>query len=94
LVIFCGNVSEKEGQQNIELWVLEPPEPLKVRIYRCDKEFVLEPLKEMLEVKEVYGLVIMDRREATLGLLEGKQIKVLRRLTSGVPGKYTISCSI
>ncbi len=87
LVIFCGNVSEKEGQQNIELWVLEPPEPLKVRIYRCDKEFVLGPLKEMLEVKEVYGLVVMDRREATLGLLEGKQIKVLRKLTSGVPGK-------
>jgi len=87
LVIFCGNVSEKEGQQDIKLWVLEPPEPLKVRLYRCDKEFVLEPLKEMLEVKEVYGLVVMDRKEATLGLLEGKQIKVLRKLTSGVPGK-------
>jgi len=88
MVIFCGNVSEKEGQQNIELWVLEPPQPLKTRIYRCDKEFVLEPLQEMLEVEEVYGLVVMDRREATLGLLEGKQIKLLRKLTSGVPGKY------
>lgn len=87
MVIFCGNVSEKEGQQDIKLWVLEPHQPLKIRMYRCDKEFVLEPLKEMLEVEEVYGLVVMDRREATLGLLEGKQIKVLRRLTSGVPGK-------
>ncbi len=87
MVIFCGNVAEKEGQQDIELWVLEPPKPLKVRIYRCDKTFVLEPLQEILEVEEVYGLVVMDRREATLGLLEGKQIKVLRKMTSGVPGK-------
>ncbi len=87
LAIFCGNISEKEGQQNIKLWAIEPPEPLKIRLYRCDKEFVLEPLREMLEVKEVYGLVVMDRKEATLGLLEGKQIKVLRKLTSGVPGK-------
>lgn len=88
LVIFCGNISEKEGQQDIELWAIEPPVPLKTRIYRCDKEFVLEPLQEMLEVEEVYGLVAMDRKEATLALLEGKQIKILRKLSSGVPGKY------
>ncbi len=87
MAIFCGNVSEKEGQANIKLWVIEPPQSLKVRMYRCDQTFVLTPLKEMLEVEEVYGLVVMDRREATLGLLEGKQIKVLRKMTSGVPGK-------
>ncbi len=87
LAIFCGNVSEKEGQDDIKLWVLEPPQPLKVRLYRCDQEFVLEPLKEMMEAEEVYGLVVIDRREATIGLLEGKQIKVLRKLTSGVPSK-------
>ena len=41
----------------------------------------------MLEAKEVYGLIVIDRKEATLGLLEGKQIRVLRKLSSGVPGK-------
>ena len=87
IAIFCGNISRKEGQIDIKLFVVEPPKKLGVRLYRCDQEFVLEPLKEMLEVDEVYGLVVMDRREATLGLLEGKQIKVLRKLTSGVPGK-------
>jgi len=87
MAIFCGNAAEKEGQADIKLWVIEPPQPLKTRIYRCDKEFVLEPLKEMLEVEEVYGLVVMDRKEATLGLLEGKQVKILRKMTSGVPGK-------
>jgi peptide chain release factor subunit 1 len=42
----------------------------------------------MLDVDEVYGLLVMDRKEATMGVLEGKQIKVLRSLTSHVPGKY------
>jgi len=87
LAIFCGNVSEKEGNQDIQIWVYEPPKPLNVRIYRCDKVFVIEPLKEMLEVEEVYGLLVIDRQEATIGVLEGKQIKIIRELTSGVPGK-------
>ncbi len=87
LAVFCGNISSVEGQQEIELWAIEPPMPLKTRLYRCDKEFVLEPLKEMLEVEEVYGLLVMDRKEATLGLLEGKRIEILQKMTSGIPSK-------
>jgi peptide chain release factor subunit 1 len=87
MAIFCGNIAEKEGQIEMKTWVIEPPKPLKVRLYRCDKEFVLEPLREMTAIDEVYGLVVMDRKEATFGVLEGKNIKVLRTLTSGVPGK-------
>lgn len=87
LALFAGNISETEGQAHIEVWSIEPPMPLRTRLYRCDQEFVLEPLKEMLEATEVYGLVAIDRNEATLGLLEGKQIKMLQHMTSGVPGK-------
>jgi peptide chain release factor subunit 1 len=87
LAIFCGNVSEKEGIQDIQLWVYEPPKPLNVRLYRCDQTFIVEPLKEMLEIEEVYGLLVIDRQQATIGVLEGKRINVIRKLTSGVPGK-------
>ncbi len=87
LAIFCGNVSEKEGGQEIKIWAYEPPKSLNIRLYRCDKVFVIEPLQEMLNVTEVYGLLVMDRREATIGVLEGKQIKILRSMSSGVPGK-------
>jgi peptide chain release factor subunit 1 len=61
--------------------------PVKVRLYRCDKEFVLEPLQSMLEVSEVFGLLVMDRKEATIGLLEGKRIEILQKMTSGIPSK-------
>jgi len=87
IAFFAGNISETEGQPQIEVWSIEPPMPLKTRLYRCDKEFVLEPLKEMLEATEVYGLIVIDRQEATIGLLEGKQISVLQHLDSFVPGK-------
>lgn len=88
LALYCGNISETEGKQDIKLWAIEPPKPLRVRTYRCDQVFVVEPLQEMLDVDEVYGLLVMDRKEATIGVLEGKQIKLIRSMTSNVPGKY------
>jgi peptide chain release factor subunit 1 len=87
IALFAGNISENEGQPNIQVWSAEPPNPMHVRLYRCDQEFVLEPLKEMLEVSEIYGLVVIDRSEATIGMLEGKQIKILQHMDSFVPGK-------
>ncbi len=87
LALYAGNVSETEGQANLQSWEVEPPKPLNTRTYRCDQTFVIEPLQEMLEVDEVYGLLVIDRQEATIGLLEGKRIKVLQSFTSGVPGK-------
>ncbi|HRZ85211.1 MAG TPA: LAGLIDADG family homing endonuclease [Candidatus Paceibacterota bacterium] len=87
IAIYCGNTSQDEGVPNIEFFAVEPPQPLKVRTYRCDQTFVVEPLKEMTNVTEVYGLLVIERKEATIGLLEGTQIKVLQKMTSGVPGK-------
>lgn len=88
LAVFSGNVAEREGQQDFKVWSIEPPIPLKTRIYRCDKEFVLDILREMLESKEVYGLVVMDRRDANIALLKGKTIVPLVKTHSEVPGKF------
>jgi peptide chain release factor subunit 1 len=87
LVLFSGNVSQVESQDDMRLWNIEPPEPMKMRLYRCDKEFVLEPLESILEVSEIYGLLVMDRKEATIGQLTGKRIEVFQKMTSGVPSK-------
>src|SRR3989338_6997703 len=87
LAVFCGNISKVEGQDDLQLWSIEPPMPLKMRLYRCDKEFVLGALEEQLEVAEIYGLLVMDRKEATIGVLIGKRIEILHKMTSGVPSK-------
>ena len=87
LGVFCGNVSEKEGVADIQLWAIERPEKIKVRIYRCDQAFVLEPLQEIFREKELYGLIVLDKSEADIGLLKGKKIEVVKHMESIVPGK-------
>ena len=88
LAAFSGNISEKEGDVNVKVWSIEPSIPLNIRIYRCDKTFVLEPLEEMVEHRETYGLVVMDRREGDIALLKGKKIVPLVSTHSHVPGKF------
>ncbi len=89
LVLYSGNVSSTEGQSDFITEQFEPPEELGARLYRCDQTFVVEPLEEMLEVKEIYGLVVIDRKEAAIGLLIGKKIKLIQHFDSFVPGKTT-----
>jgi len=87
LVIFCGNISEKEGSSDIEIWAVEPPEPVKTKMYWCDQKFVLEPLKEMVEEREVYGIICLDKTEADIALVTGKKIEPIVHFDSIVPGK-------
>jgi peptide chain release factor subunit 1 len=87
LAVFTGNVAATEGKQDMRVWSIEPPVPLNVRLYRCDKNFIVDILEDMLAEKEVYGLVVLDHRDATLALLRGKSIITLTRTHSEVPGK-------
>ena len=87
LVAFSGNVAAQQGKQDFKVWSIEPPVPLRTRIYKCDKKFVLDILEDMLETKEVYGLIVMDRRDANIAYLKGKVIIPLQKTHSEVPGK-------
>ncbi len=87
LVVFCGNISDNPSKTDIELFSIEPPTPLNINIYRCDSTFMLEPLEMVLENRETYCMVVMDGREATIGLLKGAHIQVMRRLNSTAHAK-------
>ncbi|MBT7706704.1 peptide chain release factor aRF-1 [archaeon] len=87
LAVFAGNVSEVEGKEELRIWAIEPPKKMKVRIYRCDQTFVMEPLSQMLVSDEVYALLIIERNEASIGMLDGKHVRLIRNMTSGIPGK-------
>ncbi|MFH1105715.1 MAG: peptide chain release factor aRF-1, partial [Candidatus Aenigmatarchaeota archaeon] len=87
VAIFAGNTSEQEGAPDIQLWAIEPPEKIGNKLYWCDQTFVLDPLKEMIEEKEVYGLLAIDSAEATIAHLTGKKIVIIKHIESIVPGK-------
>ena len=88
LVIFTGHKQAGADQTEMVTFVLEPPEPVPSFLYRCDSKFYTEPLHEMLAEKDVYGLVVIDRSEGTIGLLRGKRIEVIKNLQSQVPSKH------
>ena len=92
LVIFCGHVISGNDQTDIQSFVIELPEPISMGklLYRCDSSFYTEPLDELTAEKDQYALVVMDRNEATFGMLSGKRIIVIDTYESMVPNKHTM----
>lgn len=88
VIFFVGEISTTGDQTRMVQYVLEPPDPITTFQYRCDSDFYLEPLEGMLVDKKVYGLLVIDRSEATIGVLRGKAIHIIRNLDSLVPSKH------
>ena len=88
LVIFCGAVPQNgAGSEKIETYVIIPPEPINIYLYRCDSRFHTEHLQELLREKETYGILLIDASAATFATLQGRRLEIIRQVTSGVPGK-------
>ena len=86
IAYFTGVVDTGANQRHLEQ-ILIPPEPIVSYTYHCDSISHIEPLEEMLRECSTYGLLLLDLRDATIGMLIGKQIDVIRHLHSTVPGK-------
>ena len=88
MVLFSGAVDAGGGQTDMVTRVLEnPPIPIQSFRYHCDSDFLTEPLEDMLADEGLYGLVVLDRREANVGWLRGKRVEPVKGTTSLVPGK-------
>ncbi len=89
LVVFCGMIPRGgPGTEKMECYVIIPPEPINLFLYRCDSKFYVEPLKEVIREKEVYGIIVIDREEAAIAVVEGRRVNIVEVLTSGIPGKH------
>ncbi|QLC33131.1 peptide chain release factor aRF-1 [Halarchaeum sp. CBA1220] len=88
MVLFSGSIDVGGGQSDMVTEVLEsPPEPIQSFRYHCDSAFLTEPLENMFADKGLYGLVVLDRREANVGWLKGKRVEPVKSASSLVPGK-------
>jgi peptide chain release factor subunit 1 len=89
LVIFSGAIPQNgPGSERIETYVIEPPEPINIWLYRCDNRFHTEHLHDLLKEKETYGILVIDATATTLATLEGNRLQIVDEVTSGVPGKH------
>tara|TARA_Y100000310_G_scaffold222796_1_gene224525 strand:- start:750 stop:1982 length:1233 start_codon:yes stop_codon:yes gene_type:complete len=87
LVVFAGNISETEGRTEIKLFTVRPVKELRTKRYWCDSSFHLEPLQDMLKPNNIYGLLTIDKNEATIASLVGKRYTIIGHFTSGYSGK-------
>jgi len=88
LVIFCGAIPQNgAGSERIETYVIVPPEPISIYLYRCDSRFHTEWLEEFLRERESYGILVFDANAATYAILRGRHLDIVREITSGIPGK-------
>lgn len=85
LAVFCG---EDMDTKNFICWIFSPPEKVPVYFYRTDKYFHTEFLEDMVTEKDLIGLIIVERDAATIGLLKGSRLEVLKELEGYVPGKH------
>ena len=88
LAIFVGYVPTRGDKSDMVSYFIEPPQSVTSFLYRCDSKFYLDPILPMLEKKEVYGLIVIDRAEATVGLLRGSRIEAIENKDSQVPSKH------
>lgn len=88
LVFFVGHASASGDKTEEVSFIIEPPEPIQTFMYRCDNHFYLEQLEAQLVEKETYGLIVIDRNEATVGLLSGTGISVIKNIQSNIMGKH------
>jgi peptide chain release factor subunit 1 len=88
VAFFVGSKAVGADKDEPVTYLIEPPEPLNTYLYRCDSTFLLDPLLAMVHEPDMWGLVVMDRAEVTIGVLRGKRIDVLRNKQSLVPSKH------
>lgn len=89
VIFFVGHISSPGDKTDMVSESLEPPRPIGSFLYRCDSEFHVEPLKEMIGEKKKYGLIVVDRSEGTIGLLNGNKVEPLKNLQSKIPSKHS-----
>lgn len=89
LVIFSGAIPQNgPGSERMETYVITPPKPINIYLYRCDPKFHTEYLEEQLREEEAYGILVIDTAETTIATLEGNRLQIVREETSGIPGKH------
>lgn len=88
LALFVGFFSVNDSKNEVlNVEELFPPKPITTYYYEVHDQFKLEPLREMLRNQKVVGLLALDSKEASFGILNGERFEFIENITSGIHGK-------
>jgi peptide chain release factor subunit 1 len=83
VVVFAG--IDEDGTEHAYTFV---DVPITSYRYHCDSEFLVEPLVRSLDDRNRYGLIVVERRAGTIGMLIGDDVRHIRDLSSDAKGKH------
>ncbi len=85
LVIFAGITADKN---KVEFYAIYPPEKVGIKTYRCEPYFDTKHLRELLDVKDQYGVIAIARGGATFAVIRGSSLQIVMDTDSFVPSKH------
>jgi peptide chain release factor subunit 1 len=86
IAIFYGTMNATQGKR--ELLILEPVQPIKHFLYKCDNKFHVEELQAMFDVHDKYGFIIIDGEGTLFASVCGSTIEILHKYTTTLPKKH------
>jgi peptide chain release factor subunit 1 len=88
LALFAGTIpSDGVEKEVLSVEEIVPPEPLATYFYAVDDHFHLEPLRNMLRDQKIVGVLVLDSKQASQGLLNSGHIEKVENISSGISGK-------
>ncbi|MHA1166284.1 MAG: peptide chain release factor aRF-1 [Candidatus Hodarchaeales archaeon] len=84
VVIFSGVTTTGKP----EIHVINPPNPVSRKLYVCDSFFHTDGLEEHMVEKESYGMITLDTNNATIAVVQGSRLTILKNLQSMVMKKH------
>ena len=88
LALFAGAFSASGSEKEVlSLEEIIPPEPFISYYYAIDDHFHLEPLREMLRDQKIVGILALDSKHSSFGLLNNELLEVMENISSGISGK-------
>lgn len=86
LAVFVGKI---DSADEFKQYVFdELPREVNQSNYICDDHFHTETIESIITPDETYGLVVLDRNEATIAELIGERIDVYQHLDSNVMNQH------
>jgi peptide chain release factor subunit 1 len=87
LALFAGYAAGLNQKEAVSVDTLIPPQPITAYLFAVNDHFRLEPLREMLRDQKIVGVLALDAKQASFGLLKGERVDLIDSISSGVPGK-------
>ncbi len=88
LALFAGTFPSNGAEKEVlSVEEIIPPEPITAYLYVVDDHFHLETLREMLRDQKIVGILALDSKQASFGVVNGERIEKMENISSGVAGK-------